>query len=295
MVTESAGKSEITSSQRGEIERSYALGRLHRTIQTYRQNIVAARLLAKIGFRYLADIPRSLPAEEVDNYKVSLRSALATGLEWKELDKGKWIGIDPLPKMDADGTAADIAELAQAYSSSRVDKLLLQHIALEQCVVNSFAQLDALLQDFVDIVADLKPKTLSSGKQLFVEEVLSCSNWESLIGYIKQKFLAEFGRDSLSGRLKVLEKRFGIRANLSDEIMNQIFLAEQVRHIFTHTGGVVSQDFVRLSGRSEYEIGDRISIDIGYCDHLTKALVRLGVELAQSVETTHLQSTRLES
>ena len=255
--------------------------------ETYRHNIVAARLLGKIGYMYLGDLPKSLPESEFNAYKETLLRSLDVGLQWSQTDDKEWVGVSPLPTLDEDGSAADIFELAVAYKEERANKQFVRHVALEQCVVNAFAQLDALLQDAVETIAMMEPRTLSSAKQISHADVVQQGNWESLLRHISQKFLAEFGRENLKRRLEILAERFGLRLDMEIGLLNNILIGEQTRHLFTHTGGIVSIDFLQQTKLKEYEVGNKIEISVKYCNQLTEALLYLGVLLWKEIESKY--------
>ena len=57
---------------------------LFQRFETYRHNVIAARLLAKIGYRYLSDLPKSLPQSERDAFEATLRRSIEVGLQWAQ-------------------------------------------------------------------------------------------------------------------------------------------------------------------------------------------------------------------
>jgi hypothetical protein len=259
---------------------------------TYRHNVVAARLLAKIGYRYLGDLPVSLPPSEIAAFRATLRRSLEVGLQWTQESEEKWVAVSPLRTLDEDGSAADIFELASAYKEERADKRFVRHVALEQCVVNAFAQFDALLQDVVEIIATVEPRALASSRQITHAEVVRHGEWGALMRHISQKFLAEFGRENFGQRLDILEERFGLRLDLSKELLSNVLVGEQARHLFTHTGGIVSLDFLRQTGRLDYEVGDKIEISVDYCNQLTDALLHIGALLRLKSEEKYFDRAK---
>ena len=286
MATDGVSRDDLSGNTKAALDRIRIS--LFQRFETYRHNVIAARLLAKIGYRYLSDLPKSLPQSERDAFEATLRRSIEVGLQWAQTSEKEWVGVSPIASLDDDGSAADIFELVLAYKNERANKRFVRHVALEQCVVNTFAQLDALLQDVVEIIATIEPRTLSSSRQITHADVLRQGDWTSLLHHISQKFLSEFGRENLKKRLEILEERFGLQFEVDSAQLTNVLVGEQTRHLFTHTGGVVSIDFLRQTNLKDYQVGDKIEISVNYCNHLTDTLLHIGSLLWKAIETKYL-------
>lgn len=252
----------------------------------FTQSAIAARLLAKLGALSLQDIPTSLPEKERENFYKSVKRTLKKtekeGLPWVQVSEDKWVAKPTLEEVERDGSAGDIFFLVDSLKRSESGNHHVQNIACEQCIIILFAQLDALLQDIVTEVCKKENRILSCKKQITWYDVVDSSGYSELIDKLIGSFVFEFGYKNLPEKLGILDDKLGLKIALPKELLDNIFLAEQARHLFTHTGGRVSREFIERTKAKTYDVGDRIVLDYGYCVNLSDGVICLANAIASS-------------
>lgn len=255
-------------------------------MHSFVQSVVAAKLLARLGYSTLANVPASLPEPIRSDFRTKLQAHLEevdqNGLPWRELENGSWVA-DPVIADDPDGLANDIAFLMFFAPEDAREHGLRQQLPLEQCLVMQFAHLDAFLQDLFKAACEKDHRILRSNKQLSFDDVVQSGNWENVIAVLIEKLLFELGCTDLEGKIKLIEKTLHLELQIPQDLLENLKLAEQARHAFVHTGGFVTPTIVARVKTDEYEPGNRLSISPDYCDQVSEGIVAFGRSAYQAI------------
>jgi len=133
---------------------------------------------------------------------------------------------------------------------------------LEQELVMIFTQIDAFLGDTIRVICRnniniMKSKT----KQISWETVIGSYQSNDIITNLIEEYVYSYGWKNIKGASKSLsEQPFNLNLKSIDKDIEYLADAELIRHLFVHSGGRVTRDYLIRSNNSDLKIGEKISI-----------------------------------
>jgi hypothetical protein len=127
-----------------------------------------------------------------------------------------------------------------------------------------FAHLDAFMADTVRAICKARPDVLKSGRKLDWEAIVSSGGWEGLMTRLADQYAYEFGWESVTERLKVMQERLGLTLACPREHTRLLEEAELTRHVVVHNGGRVSQQYIQRTGCTDLRIGQFVPVTPTY-------------------------------
>jgi len=124
------------------------------------------------------------------------------------------------------------------------EDLLFNEQVYAQQLVMTFAHLDAFIADSVRAICQACPDVLKSSRKIDWETVLSTRNWGTLFQMLVDRYIHQFGFQSVVERIDKMRSAFGLDIELAERIRRVLEVGEMIRNLFVHNGGRVSQDFI---------------------------------------------------
>ena len=118
-------------------------------------------------------------------------------------------------------------------------------VAHSQQLVMGFAHTSAFLADSVRTICTQRPAVLKSDKKIDWKTLIELGDWHCILSQMIEKYVYEFGWDSISDITDSMRKRLGLSIRIEQDIMDRIQAAELLRHLLVHSGGRVSSEYLR--------------------------------------------------
>ena len=159
----------------------------------------------------------------------------------------------------------------------------LQDLIYPQEIIMSFAHFDVFFADSVRAICQICPEILKRNKQTDWGTILSCGNWEALLNYFTEQYVYEIGWKSIPKRIEFLKDKLGLVFSLSEPEIIFLEEAEQVRHILTHNGGKINQEFLVKTGRDDLVIGEYYKVTPAFTRKVSFTILGLASAIFESV------------
>lgn len=233
------------------------------TYQSYELSVNQTRVLTIVGREVLSEFPEKLPKairEPVASTMAQIRNAF-------ELAEGKG-GRGPIPylaELDITDTHELVAPvlamyLALAWLGASHSDADFQRALLSQQLVMLFAHLDAFMSDSLETICRVRPEVLKSSRTLTWETTICFGGWEQLLDHLIEQYVLDFGRKTLSDRVRHMRERLGLVIDCDDGELEFLEEAENLRHIVVHNGGRASEEYIRRTGLNGLALGEFVPI-----------------------------------
>jgi hypothetical protein len=200
-------------------------------------------------------------------------------------DEGRMIAAKALA---VGGDVNDLQRLEDVEQNKQpaFDKLVgFRYLQSEYMVIR-------LVDNYVSFVSEIlqsclvkRPEMLRTKDTISIEDVLRFESREKLIGYLIDQKLNSLTYGGVAKLDEFIQKRTGFSIADDREEQRLLFLAIELRNIYTHNRGVVNDVIVRRLSRFDYDFG----LKLGARFHADYDLV---CNLANNI---HLLASRLDS
>lgn len=202
-------------------------------------------------------------AHRADSVRITAVRALAGGGDERYADDLRKIENDPQPAQDK----------LNSFSSYQSDNMVIR-------VVNNFL---SYLAEIIQEAIRRQPKILMSEETVRVEDILRFTKYSDLVGYLVEKKINSLSYSSIRDIEKFVRKRTGLDLFASEDERTLLILSIELRNIYTHNRGVVSDTTLRrLSGLDHRWIlkkGERFGTDFDELTQLSNNLVKISRRL----------------
>lgn len=171
-----------------------------------------------------------------------------------------------------------VAQVALDYPLAEVD---FDRLCCCEGLVMLWAHLDAFMDDSLRAVCRAHPEVMKGGGKVDWDTVVESGGWEELLDRLSERYVLEFGRQSLSKRMEFFKERLGIEIECLD--LKLLEEAERAKHAVAHNGGRVTRGYIRRTGRNELKVGDFVPVSLEYLDRVVWATRMLVGDLFVSV------------
>jgi len=153
------------------------------------------------------------------------------------------------------------------------DAVLFRQINFEQIfssqkLVMLFAHLDAYLSDSLDIIC---------------KKEIKVSNLKSMQEQMVENFVTLFDRGSIKTRLHSLKRNLKIKLDIETEILEKVYFAEQVRHIYIHNAGKIDRRFIKYTKRKNLKEGEIFSLSKEFVNEIHEIIKNLVDEIHKQI------------
>ena len=144
-----------------------------------------------------------------------------------------------------------LAQNPPPYSRSKLEMR-------EMCLCRAVDKFQTIMTAFVGEVVKVNPDTLRAAEPVDVSFVLDCGTIDEFRQRIAARKLRQLGR--FSEVRKFLREQFGVTVNLDAESDRELTAAIAVRNVLVHNGGRADEEFLRLTGRGDLNVGDAVEV-----------------------------------
>lgn|GEM_PF-6944869 len=289
----------------------------HQRYHDFLAAMIQSELVADVAAEILSDYPKSLPEnwkkclnrvfeDTADALNECAKMAFEQAPAEEHQDSGSSSGftrtVDVGPP-DSFEARLSISAVALALGSSLTRPSSVGNpvppysydfaeVAHSQQLVMGFAHTSAFLADSVRTICMQRPAVLKSNKKIDWKTLIELGDWHCILSQMIEKYVYEFGWDSISDITDSMRKRLGLPIRIEQAIMDRIEAAELLRHLLVHTGGRVSSEYLMRSGRTDLVLGQRITIGSRIVRPLYLDLRSLATEVFFDVSEVHLGKKR---
>jgi hypothetical protein len=261
--------------------------------RSFHSSLNQSLIMTLVAQEVLRNWPESLPQEikeplilgtkeVVDLYIGTIHNKGTREHFLAEFTKKKvdWQAGGKLPDLYVATVSLLLVTAKQCPNTNQID---FTRIVYSQALVMQFAQLDAFMSDSMRIICQTCPEVLKSDKTMNWTDILSCGEWDKILDWIIEKFVYDFGWQSLRKRLEILDKRIGLAIDFADEQIRQIEAAELVRNLITHNGGNINQKYIDATGQINLAVGQRFPLDADLVIKTHALMVELGIAVFTAI------------
>jgi hypothetical protein len=231
----------------------------------------------------IVDLARSTAKSEAEREEISANvEDTPGGSDWGK-KKSKLFG----PWLDM-----AIASGMMGGSAEDVD---FERLLCSQELVMLFTHLNAFMADSLRAICQVCPEVLGSGKQIDWATALSFHGRKELVDHLTERYVFEFGWESVPKRLEFLRKELGLAIECPGSDLELIEAAENIRNIVVHNGGRVDQQYIEKTGQNELVIGELVPVTSEYVVRVSTATRLLVGELFVQVSKKffHVDDSKL--
>ena len=272
-----------------------------RRYRVFALSMQQTRLVATVAAKELADFPAGLPLE----WRPSVIETFQTiGEQMPAVIAAAAPGPNAKASFTKDLKDLPHADLVIAAISFMMDGSLLgpgEHdpvkqdftsVVYAQMLTLSFAHASAFVADSGRAICHARPGILKCDRKLDWRTIIEAGDWNAVFSTIVDDFVYAFGWDSIRKCVEEMCKRFGLKLDITDEMMRRIDDAELLRNLIVHAGGRVSTEYIRRSGRADVALGQKLSVDMRAVSRVWLDILVLGGQLFRAVAETHLGAVR---
>jgi len=259
-----------------------------KTYYNYELSVSQTRILTLVAGEVVKEFPNRLPQDLrgplLRRMKELTRAFLATKAEARRervvLDEDDMRGGS-----DRGGIKSNLFEPAlrmmialgmlKAFSQG-VD---FEKLLCSQELVMLFTHLNAFMADSLRAICRVRPEVLGSGKQIDWATALSFRGKKELRNYLTERYVFDFGWESVPKRLEFLRGKLGLAIECPGSDLELIEEAENIRNVVVHNGGRVDQEYIAKTGQNDLVIGDLVSVTPKYVEQVSDATRMIVSEL----------------
>lgn len=220
----------------------------------------------------LEDFPHKLP-DPSDIYDVVSEVAKSISCA-KDVERDSFFNISKMSSNDP----LVVNSIRLLINRSNTGDIDFNSILCSQELVMLLAHLDAFMVNSLKTMCKKKPEILRRSKKLSWNDILACGDWDTLVEKIINDYSYEFGMKSIKNKTLYLTEQHGLDIEVSESVLDEIDFAQELRHIIVHNGGRVSQEFIKRTGRKDFELDKHIVVLPGYIEDISHDALQLGSE-----------------
>jgi len=133
-----------------------------------------------------------------------------------------------------------------------------------------------------------RPETLRSSDSVTVREVLEAGTLDAFIKEVAEKKVLTLAFGGLRSITDYLERQLGLSIDRTTPSFTLSTEAIEVRNIIAHNAGLVSDLFLRRTGRADLKAGVKFPLSVDYAASVSKALFNLSLTI-DSAFITHFK------
>ena len=144
---------------------------------------------------------------------------------------------------------------------------------------------DAFLAQLMHLIFLTKPETISSSeKNKSFKDLVELGSVDAARSYLIEKEVEAFLRQSHHAQFDYLENKLGMPLRKDLDIWPRFVEICERRNLFTHTSGVVSNQYIRVCSEHDVDlggvaVGDQLVISPKYLQDATEVISELGLKL----------------
>jgi hypothetical protein len=152
-------------------------------------------------------------------------------------------------------------------------------------LVGLISTYDSYLSQLLEAVFKVNPDAVSaSDKTMTFSELTKFASIEEARNSIVTKEIETLMRDSHHEQFDAMEKRFGMKLREGLSIWPNFIEVCERRNLFTHTGGVVSGQYIKAGVQHNFSttninIGDTLTVDANYLRESVNIIYEIGAKL----------------
>lgn len=157
-------------------------------------------------------------------------------------------------------------------------------------IVTLVSRYDEYIGELIRILLQLYPDRLKkSEKNLYFEDILELKSVERIKEKFIEKEVESVLRESHSDHFKYLESQLDIPLKQNLDVWPDFIELTERRNLFTHCGGIVSDQYIRVCKRNNAElsetvcVGKSLDVDEDYANNAHKILFEIGLKLGQTI------------
>jgi len=177
------------------------------------------------------------------------------------------------------GIIKEFYDLKSAYDDTGATMVIMP----ESFFVSLVSIYDFLISSCVREICVLKPDLLkSSEKSINFPQILKYNSLEDLQKYCLEETTESVMRQSHTEHIEWLEDKSNTRLRPNEETWQKFVECTQRRHLYVHTGGLVSEPYLRncrahkVKLPKDCTVGTRLSADAIYCESSFSTLFTMG-------------------
>ena len=152
-------------------------------------------------------------------------------------------------------------------------------------IVGLISSYDFFLSRLLTVVFTQKPEiVLTSDKKISYSELVTYNSLDDARDTIINREVESIIRESHHSQFDIMEAKFGISLRKNLTVWPKFVELCERRNLFTHTGGVVSQQYLATCSSFRYDtkevrVGQRLTIDPEYFRSAVKIIFEIGIKL----------------
>lgn len=160
----------------------------------------------------------------------------------------------------------------------------VEHIP-EVMIVGLISSYDFMLSRLLTSVFTQKPEiVLTSNRKISYSELITYTSLDDARKAIIEKEVESIGRESHHAQFEIMESNFGMTLRKDLTMWPRFVELCERRNLLTHTGGIVSQQYLTNCDNSKYDtkgidVGQRLVVDPNYFRSAVKIVFEIGVKL----------------
>ncbi|MBA7495105.1 hypothetical protein ES702_05684 [subsurface metagenome] len=253
-------------------------------------SINQTRMLTIVSREVFKDFPKGLPQNVQRSIHVStgqmlsvINKALGREESVVKRTKDKLKGLYDIKITKDMGSTILFMSIALINLGIPLMEIESESLLYSQELVMIFAHLDAFMSDSLRIICQACPEVLKRNKKIDWATAISCGGWEKLLDHLIEKYVFEFGWQSISKRIKSLREELGIIVKYRGSDLELLEEAEELRNIVVHNGGRVSQEYIAKTGRNDLIVGAFYPLKSKYLGKVSSAARVLCGELFMGI------------
>lgn len=238
-------------------------------------------VIAKLASTLLEEFPNNLPTKVAQPYNDTLTSLMERIVELEEKGGDTKFGLHI--EYNESNLSPFIFLVLTHLQSNPESPIDFKQAITSQNLIMIYARLDAFMADSMRIICATEPRVMICQKNLSWESIIKSKNWEDLIGGLIDEFVSDFVQPTVASRIEYLNKRIGLDLQFSDDEVQLLEEAENLRHAFVHNGGKVDKQLMKRIGRDDLVLGSEIFVDDDYMEAVFRSAMNFGAALFTSV------------
>lgn len=154
-------------------------------------------------------------------------------------------------------------------------------------ILGMISSYDAFLAQLIKAIFQSKPEMLSPERSVSLKELRDAGSVEAVLEKIIEKEVETVIRSSHAEQIEWLEKRLNMPLTKNLKILPHFIEICERRNLFTHTGGIVSSQYLKVCKDHGFEtknnVGDSLTVDPEYYENAVSITREMGIKLTQVV------------
>tara|TARA_R110000737_G_scaffold326910_1_gene340871 strand:+ start:117 stop:1592 length:1476 start_codon:yes stop_codon:yes gene_type:complete len=159
---------------------------------------------------------------------------------------------------------------------------------------------DAILSDLLRVIFRQKPEIIfTSDREVKFSELLELKTLEAVRDSIISNEIESVIRNSHHEQFSWMEKKFGMKLREGLDIWPDFIELCERRNLLTHTGGVVSDQYLRNcehhGRKSKRQVGEKLEVDVDYLTSAIDIVSEVGYKLIHTMWRKFLPDERKQA